>query len=114
MFDGNGFDREYQLRNRLLDGRIISGLLLGYGLTLGRFKDQSFQHFRIFASRGAVAALYGSSAMGRVINIITRKSIQPLSYQLTLDGSGYADNNLQDRAELSVRDMAANAICKSR
>ena len=49
---------------------------------------------RIEIVKGATSALYGSSAMGGVINVITRKPQAPLSYQMSLDGGSWDDKNL--------------------
>ena len=46
---------------------------------------------RIEIVKGATSALYGSSAMGGVINVITRKPERPLAYSLTIDGGSYGD-----------------------
>lgn len=44
--------------------------------------------------KGATSTLYGSNAMGGVINVITRKPVRPLAYSLTVDGGSYGDKNL--------------------
>ena len=49
---------------------------------------------RIEVVKGATSALYGSSAMGGVINVITRKPDAPLAYRLTIDGGSWGDSNL--------------------
>ncbi len=68
---------------------------------------------RIEIVKGATSALYGSNAMGGVINIITRKPSKPLSYQLSVDGGSYGDKNLNGNAsEINRRRLAANLAIK--
>lgn len=68
---------------------------------------------RIEIVKGATSALYGSNAMGGVINVITRKPDRPLSYQLSLDGGGYGNKNLSgDANELAARSLSANLALK--
>ncbi len=68
---------------------------------------------RIEIVKGATSALYGSNAMGGVINIITRKPSKPLSYQLSLDGGSYGDKNLSgDSSDITSRYLAANLAVK--
>ncbi len=68
---------------------------------------------RIEIVKGATSALYGSNAMGGVINIVTRKPSKPLSYQLSLDGGSYGDKNLSgDSSDISVRRLAAYLALK--
>lgn len=47
---------------------------------------------RIEVVRGPMSTLYGSDAMGGVINIITRKVSQEWTGQVTLDGTAQGDN----------------------
>ncbi|MCF6212294.1 MAG: TonB-dependent receptor [Gammaproteobacteria bacterium] len=68
---------------------------------------------RIEIVKGATSALYGSNAMGGVINIVTRKPSKPLSYQLSLDGGSYGDKNLSgDSSDISTRRLAAYLALK--
>lgn len=48
---------------------------------------------RIEVVKGAVAAQYGSAAMGGVVNIITRDIEPGLAAELTIDGGSYGDQN---------------------
>ncbi len=48
---------------------------------------------RIEIVKGATSALYGSSAMGGVVNVITRQPDRPFGYRLQLDGGTYAAHN---------------------
>ncbi len=64
---------------------------------------------RIEIVKGATSALYGSNAMGGVINVVTRKPERPLAYSLTVDGGSYGDKNLSgDGSDISVRHVAGN------
>ncbi|HHI94474.1 MAG TPA: TonB-dependent receptor [Gammaproteobacteria bacterium] len=68
---------------------------------------------RIEIVKGATSALYGSNAMGGIINIITRKPTKPLSYQLSVDGGSYGNKNLSGNAnEINARRLAANLAIK--
>lgn len=68
---------------------------------------------RIEIVKGATSALYGSNAMGGVINIITRKPDRPLSYQLNLDGGSYGDKNPSgDANEIAARSLSAAVALK--
>lgn len=46
--------------------------------------------------KGAVSALYGTSAMGGVINIVTRQPTRPFSASATLSGGSWGDQNAKD------------------
>ncbi|MBB1486462.1 TonB-dependent receptor plug domain-containing protein [Oceanospirillum sediminis] len=56
---------------------------------------------RIEIVKGATSALYGSSAMGGVVNVITRKPTEPFSAALVLDMGSYGDANT-GRSDLSL------------
>lgn len=49
---------------------------------------------RIEIVKGATSALYGSNAMGGVINVVTRRPDAPLAYRLNLDGGSWGEKNL--------------------
>ncbi len=69
---------------------------------------------RIEIVKGATSALYGSNAMGGVINIITRKPSKPLTYQLSVDGGSYGDKNLSGNAsDVTTRRLAANLAVRN-
>ncbi len=69
---------------------------------------------RIEIVKGATSALYGSNAMGGVINIITRKPSKPFTYQLSLDGGSYSDKNLSGNAnDITTRRLATNLAIKN-
>ncbi len=77
----------------LVDGERVTGRIRG-GTDLNRFNLENVERIEIV--KGASSALYGSDAMGGVINIIPRKSREPLSADArltygsfgTLDGIG--------------------------
>ncbi len=48
---------------------------------------------RIEIVKGATSALYGSSAMGGVINVITRRPERPFAYWVSLDGGSYGEKD---------------------
>ncbi|MGF1547814.1 MAG: TonB-dependent receptor plug domain-containing protein [Thiotrichales bacterium] len=58
---------------------------------------------RVEIVKGAVSALYGSSAMGGVINIITRRPSAPFSYALAADAGSYGEKNRGSAARLATR-----------
>ena len=51
---------------------------------------------RVEIIKGATSALYGSSAMGGVINVITRDVSEDFAAELTVDGGDYGDANPAD------------------
>ncbi len=53
---------------------------------------------RIEIVKGATSALYGSEAMGGVINVITRQPAAPFSLTLQMDAGSYGNKNLDDAA----------------
>ena len=67
---------------------------------------------RVEVVKGATAALYGSSAMGGVISIITRKPDAPLSYSLTVEGGGYGDHNVDSDAISPYGHISAKVALK--
>ncbi len=68
---------------------------------------------RIEIVKGATSALYGSNAMGGVINVITRKPLRALTYSLTVDGGSYGSKNLSGNSSDRVaRRLAANLAIK--
>lgn len=68
---------------------------------------------RIEIVKGATSALYGSAAMGGVINVITRKPEEPLSYRLSIDGGSWGDKNLNgDEADVARRHLSGKLAVK--
>ena len=66
---------------------------------------------RVEIVKGATSALYGSSAMGGVINVITRKPERPLAYSVTLSGGSYGDQNLEG-VDIASRHLVAKVSSK--
>lgn len=64
---------------------------------------------RIEIVKGATSALYGSEAMGGVINVITRQPTDPFSLTIEIDAGSYGNKNL-DEAALNGRLGAARAL----
>jgi len=68
---------------------------------------------RIEIVKGGTSALYGSNAMGGVINIITRKPVKPVSYQLSVDGGSYGKKNIsRNPVEINTRRIAGDVVIK--
>lgn len=68
---------------------------------------------RIEIVKGATSALYGSSAMGGVINVITRRPTRPLAWSLGADAGSYGDKNLSGEAtDLTARHLSGNFSLK--
>ena len=94
----------------VIDGEPISPST-GSSVDLSQIGTMDIERIEIV--KGATSALYGSNAMGGVINVITRKPSKPLSYQLSLDAGSYGDKNLSgDANDLSSRRLAANLAIK--
>ena len=85
-----GLDSKYVLI--LLDGQRITGRLRGV-LDLDRFPLEQIERIEIV--KGATSALYGSDAIGGVINLITRTPKRPLQTSANLR-YGYSDGHLLD------------------
>lgn len=62
----------------LVDGRRVTGRL-GGTVDLSRFPIESLERIEIV--RGGSSALYGSEAMGGVVNLITRQAKSPVSFE---------------------------------
>lgn len=76
----------------LVDGQRLSGRQRGI-LDLDRFPLEQIERVEIV--KGATSALYGSDAIGGVVNIITRKNKRP--FFLNLSGRyGHGDGHLMD------------------
>ncbi len=79
----------------LLDGELIS---TGQGNTIDFDRINPEDIERVEVLKGAASALYGSNAIGGVINIITKQAKKPLS----LSGSSYLDSRLGYNENLSI------------
>lgn len=77
----------------LLDGKPVTAST-GSSVDLSQISIGDVDHIEIV--KGAASALYGSEAMGGVVNIITSKNDKPFSYSLVLDAGSYDDRNLGD------------------
>ena len=77
----------------LMDGRPVSAST-GSSVDLSQIAMGDVDHIEIV--KGAVSALYGSEAMGGVVNIITKQSKKPFSYSFVLDTGTYGDKNVGD------------------
>lgn len=74
----------------LIDGMPISA---STGSTVDLTQLSTVDIERIEIVKGATSALYGSSAMGGVINIITRRPAEPLTYNVTLEAGSFGEDN---------------------
>lgn len=74
----------------LVDGERVTGRFRG-GIDPTRFDLENIDHIEIV--KGSSSALYGSEAIGGVINIITRKTAKPLELDVT---SQYGSGNTFD------------------
>ena len=85
----------------LIDGKRISGevsLERGNSFEIDRISMDNVERIEII--RGASSALYGSDAMGGVINIITKKPNKP---QVSLEVEGHKANSLDDGRNWMLR-----------
>lgn len=90
----------------LVNGRPVSAST-GSTVDLSQLAVGDIDHIEIV--KGAVSALYGSSAMGGVVNIITRHSKAPLAYTLVADAGSFGDKNLGDDTDLGIKHVSLNA-----
>ena len=93
----------------LINGRPVSAST-GSSVDLSQLAVGDIDHIEIV--KGAVSALYGSSAMGGVVNIITRRPTEPFKYTFVVDAGSHGEKNLGDKTDLSSRhallDLAMN------
>ncbi len=98
-----GLDSEYVLI--LVDGEPQVGRIAGK-LDMARFAVENVERIEIV--KGATASLFGSDALGGVINIITRKATSPFSVQLS---QSFEQNNaLDSRGTLEWQRNKLNAL----
>ncbi len=83
----------------LVDGRPVSAST-GSSVDLSQLAVGDIDHVEIV--KGAVSALYGSSAMGGVVNIITRRSTAPMTYSLVGDVGSFGSKNLGDETDIAA------------
>ncbi|OZG75531.1 ferric-rhodotorulic acid transporter [Hahella sp. CCB-MM4] len=74
----------------LIDGEPVAA---STGSSVDVTQISSLDIERIEVVKGATSALYGSSAMGGVINIITRPADQGVHYEALAEGSSYGEDN---------------------
>ena len=98
-----GLDSEYVLI--LVDGEPQVGRIAGK-LDMARLAVENVERIEIV--KGATASLFGSDALGGVINIITRKATSPFSVQLS---QSFEQNNaLDSRGTLELQRNKLNAL----
>lgn len=88
----------------LVDGRPVSA---STGSTIDLTQITTNNVERIEIVKGAVSALYGSAAMGGVINVITRQPDAPLSAELSFDSGTYGSRGVGD-STFGEQNLAAN------
>jgi outer membrane receptor for ferrienterochelin and colicins len=86
-----GFDADRVLV--LIDGKPVSAST-GSSVDVTQISVADVAHIEIV--KGSVSALYGSEAMGGVINVITKHPKLGTSYKVTLDSGTYGDQNVSD------------------
>ncbi|MCE0557719.1 TonB-dependent receptor [Motilimonas sp. E26] len=89
----------------LIDGLPVTAST-GSSVDLSQIAVADVQHIEIV--KGAVSALYGSEAMGGVVNIITKRATAGTRYQFTLDGGSYGNQHNVSSALLN--DQHANLL----
>lgn len=103
----NGLEGRYS--QILIDGRPIVSALAGvYGIE----QIPAGMIDRVEVIRGGGSALYGSSAVGGVVNIITKEAIKnagSLSYNLSMIGGEAAENNMAANVALTSQSGDAGA-----
>ncbi len=90
-----GMDSQYVLF--LVDSERIAGRL-DNAVDLSRFKTQNIERIEIV--KGSSSALYGSDAMGGVINMITRETEKDQEYNLRTTYGGGRKNQLGTQGDL--------------
>lgn len=90
-----GLDARYVLF--LVDGEKMAGETYG-NIDFTRLPIDNIERIEIV--RGASSVLYGSSAMGAIVNIITKKQSEPFSISGSFGyGMGYQNNNTSDMSD---------------
>ena len=86
----------------LIDGQPVSAST-GSSVDLSQIAVGDVDHIEIV--KGAVSALYGSEAMGGVVNIITKNTDKPFSYSMVFDaGSNGRSHNIGDGISSNFND----------
>jgi outer membrane receptor for ferrienterochelin and colicins len=86
----------------LLNGEPISAST-GSSVDLTQISATEIERIEII--KGASSALYGSAAMGGVINVISRRNEKPVALSLTVDGGGWGDDNLDGSNAIAQRHL---------
>jgi len=84
----------------LLNGEPISAST-GSSVDLTQISATEIERIEII--KGASSALYGSAAMGGVINVISRRNEKPLALSVTIDGGSWGDDNLDGSDAIAQR-----------
>ena len=81
----------------LVDGSRVIGRVDG-SIDLGQISTAGIRQIEIV--KGAVSTLYGSEAIGGVVNIITNEPEHPFTVRLDLSGGGYTNDswNFEDKS----------------
>jgi len=98
-----GLDSKYVLI--LVDGQRVNGRIRGV-IDLSRFSAEEIDHIEIV--KGAHSALYGSDAIGGVVNIITRKSKRPLDIEIVSALGAYNPDVCKDSKNGCANIIALN------
>ena len=98
-----GLDSDYILI--LLDGEPQVGRIAGK-LDLARISVENVERIEIV--KGASSALFGSAAMGGVINVITRKTSSPFAVQLTNNFETH--NTIDSRSAVELKRGKFNTL----
>lgn len=77
----------------LIDGMPVTAST-GSAVDLTQISVANIQQIEI--AKGSLSALYGSEAMGGVVNVITAAPDDPFGLSLTVDGGGYGDNSVSN------------------
>ena len=88
-----GFDSDRVLI--LLDGERLTATT-GSTVDLTQITTANIERIEII--KGATSALYGSEAMGGVINVITKSPTKPLSFTFQSDAGSYGNKNREGAA----------------
>ena len=89
----------------LIDGEPVSA---STGSTVDLTQISTAEIERIEVVKGASSALYGSSAMGGVVNVITRRVEKPLAWSLTVDGGSWGEDDRDDAESIPYRHVGGN------
>ena len=89
----------------LIDGERIAGAMNG-SVDLSRYNLENVDRIEIV--RGASSILYGSSAMGGVINIITKRPANPLDFNINARYTKYNELSVSSMIATKIRSFASS------